>query len=250
MKTPMTRLGRRSPGRTLAVPRPDTGDWPPAGASQWRPDGKGPQMADIIEVILADASGSAGRCVRSTTQRATARILTQTGCWPGVVQALRPPRAARRGRGGDRLSGPVRAGQDATAQMPDAIADHDGFREDLREASARRRFCDLVARAASALRASSDHVAREERDTLAAFGRRWPLRRDAMSLAASGPCSSPPAPVMQTAETQLRGRLAGRAGQRATRDRALCHAPGGSCCLSWEGERGWMDNCFRRRLSS
>lgn len=54
MKTRMTRLGRRSPGRILAVPRPDTGDWPPAGASQWRPDGKGPQLADIIEVILAD----------------------------------------------------------------------------------------------------------------------------------------------------------------------------------------------------
>ncbi len=47
MKTRITRLGRRSPGRILAVPRPDTGDWPPAGASQWRPAG-------IIEVILAD----------------------------------------------------------------------------------------------------------------------------------------------------------------------------------------------------
>ena len=34
------------------------------------------------------------------------------------------------------------------------------------------RFCDLVARVASALRASSDHVAREERDALAASGRR------------------------------------------------------------------------------
>ena len=54
MKTRMTRLGRSSPGRILAVPRPGTGDWPPAGASQSRPDGKGPQMADIIEVILAD----------------------------------------------------------------------------------------------------------------------------------------------------------------------------------------------------
>jgi hypothetical protein len=45
MKTGMTGLGRRSPGRTLAAPRPHTGDRLPAGAGQWRPHRKGAQMA-------------------------------------------------------------------------------------------------------------------------------------------------------------------------------------------------------------
>ena len=136
MKTRMTRLGRRSPGRILAVPRPDTGDWPPAGASQWRPDGKGPQMADTIEVILPDD------------------------------QRIRR------------------------------------------------------------------------------------LLRDAMSLAASGPRSFPPRTRDATAETRIRGRLAGRAGQARPVTAPFTKHSADLAAFSWEGERGWTDNCCRRRSSS
>ena len=188
-------------------------------------------MADIIEVILADHKrirrmlGCAPR--RRELRRGSLRRLD---AGPGVVQARRPPRAARRGRGGDLLSGPVRARQAATAQTQDAIADHDDFRQEVREAGLHAAGSALWWRAvASALWASSDHVAREQRGALAAFGRRA-ARRCAMSFAASGPRSSRPAPVMQHRKRESATALPGEPGQGATRDRALYYAPGRSCC--------------------
>jgi hypothetical protein len=172
MKTRLTRLGRRSPGRILAVPRPDTGDWPPAGASQWRPDGKGPQMADIIEVILADHK-RIRRLLRALDDAARYGEDPYAGwmlapMWCRLADLLQLHAEAE-----EEICYLALFGQGRTRPRRwDAIADHDDFREDLWEASARRRFCDLVARIASALRASSDHVAREERGALAAFGRR------------------------------------------------------------------------------
>jgi hypothetical protein len=129
-------------------------------------------MADIIEVILADHKRirsplrALDDAARHGEDPYIGWMLAPVWCRLADLLELHAEEV------GDLLSGPVRAGQDATAQMPDAIADHDDFREDLREASARHRFCDLVARVASALRASSEHVAREERGALAAFGRR------------------------------------------------------------------------------
>src|ERR1700678_3807723 len=92
-------------------------------------------MADIIEVILADHK----RIRRMLGALDDAASYGEDPCagWmlaPVWCRARRPPRAARRGRGGDLLSGPVRAGQAATAQMQDAIAGHDDFREEVREA--------------------------------------------------------------------------------------------------------------------
>jgi hypothetical protein len=82
-------------------------------------------------------------------------------------------------------------------RMQDAIADHDDFRQEVREAGLHAADSALWWRAvASALWASSDHAAREQRAALAAFGRRA-ARRCAMSFAASGPRSSRPTPVTQ-----------------------------------------------------
>ena len=82
---------------------------------------------------------------------------------------------------------------------------------------------------ASALWASSDHVAREQRGALAAFGRRAApalrnelCRQWAAFIAARTRDATP--------ETRIRDRLAGRARQGATRDRAHYYAPGRSCC--------------------
>jgi hypothetical protein len=63
--------------------------------------------------------------------------------------------------------------------MQDAIADHDDFRQEVREARLHAAGSAIWWRVvAAALWASSDHVAREQRGALPAFGRRAapPLR--------------------------------------------------------------------------
>jgi hypothetical protein len=114
--------------------------------------------------------------------------------------------------------------------MQDAIADHDDFREEIREAGLHAAGSALWWRAVtSAVWASSDHVAREQRGALAAFGRRAApalrnelCRQWAPFIAARTRDATP--------ETRIRDRLAGRARPGATRDRALYYAPGRSCC--------------------
>ena len=105
--------------------------------------------------------------------------------------------------------------------MQDAIAGHDDFREEVREAGLHAAGSALWRRVvASALWASSDHVAREQRGALAAFGRRAApalhnelCRQWAAFIAARTRDATP--------ETRIRDRLAGRARPGATRDRAL-----------------------------
>ena len=96
-------------------------------------------MADIIEVILANHK-RIRRLLRALDYAARYGEDPCAGwmlapLWCRLSDLLDLHAEAEEG---DLLSGPVRAGQDA-------IADHDDFREELREASARRRFCDLVA---------------------------------------------------------------------------------------------------------
>jgi hypothetical protein len=170
-------------------------------------------MADIIEVILADHKrirgmpGALDYAARYGEDPCAGWMLAPEWCRLSDLLELHAEAEE-----GDLLSGPVRAGQDATAQMQDAIADHDDFREELRKASARRRFCDLVARVASVLWASSGHVAREERGALAVSAAA-PPRRYAMSLAASGPRSSPPALVTQQQKRESATTWPGEPGQ-------------------------------------
>jgi hypothetical protein len=187
-------------------------------------------MADIIEVILADHK----RIRRMLGALDDAASYGEDPCagwmlapvWCRLADLLELHAEAEE----DLLSGPVRAGQAATAQMQDAIADHDDCREEVREAGLHAAGSALWWRAvASALWASSDHVAREQRGALAAFGRRAApalrnelCRQWAAFIAARTRDATP--------ETRIRDRLAGRARPGATRDRALYYAPGRSCC--------------------
>jgi hypothetical protein len=177
-------------------------------------------MADIIEVILADHKRSQDAGCARRRRELRRGSLRRLDAGPCVVQTRRPPRAARRGRGGDLLSGPVRAGQAATAHMQDAIADHDHFREEVREAGLHAAGSALWWRAvASALWASSDHVAREQRGARAAFGcRAAPALRNELCRHWA------PFTAARTRDATPETRIG------ATRDRALYYAPGRSCC--------------------
>lgn len=138
-------------------------------------------MADIIELILADHR----RLRRLVTALGDA---TRNGEDPGATCM---PAAVW-----DRLAGLLELhaeaeeeicylsmfgpGQDAAARMQDAIADHDDIREAVAEARLHPPGSAAWWRAVTAARrASSDHIAREERGALAAFGRRsTPALRD------------------------------------------------------------------------
>jgi hypothetical protein len=94
--------------------------------------------------------------------------------------------------------------------MQDAIADHDDFREKVREAGLHAAGSALWRRAvASALWTSSDHVPREQRGALAAFGHRAaPALRNEL-------CRQRAAFIAvrtrdATPETRIRDRRAGR----------------------------------------
>jgi len=121
-------------------------------------------------------------------------------------------------------------GRPRPRRCQDAVADHDDFRQEVREAGLHAAGSALWWRAvASALWASGDHVAREQRGALAAFGRRAApalrnelCRQWAVFIAARTRDA--------TSETRIRDRVAGRARPGATRGRALYYAPGRSCC--------------------
>ncbi len=133
-------------------------------------------MADIIEVILADHKrirrlrplGALDDATRYGEDPCAGWMLAPVWCWLSDLLELHADAEE-----GDLLSGPVRAGQDAIAQMKDSIADHDDFREVVREARLHAAGSAIWWRVvAAALWASGGHVAREERGALAAFGRR------------------------------------------------------------------------------
>ena len=114
-------------------------------------------------------------------------------------------------------------------RMQDAIADHDDFRQEVREAGLHAADSALWWRAvASALWASSDHAAREQRAALAAFGRAAPALRNELCRQWAAFISAHTRDA--TPETRIRDRHAGRAPPGATCDRALYYAPGRSCC--------------------
>ena len=131
-------------------------------------------MADIIELILADHE-RIRRLLRALDD--AARYGGDTGAdwvlalvWRRLAGLLELHAEVEEEICYLALFGP---GQDAAAQMQDAIADHDDIREAVREARLHAVGSAAWWRAATAaLRASSDHMTHEERGALAAFGRR------------------------------------------------------------------------------
>jgi Hemerythrin HHE cation binding domain len=170
-------------------------------------------MAGIIEVILADHK----RIRRMLGALDGAASYGEDPCagwmlapvWRRLADLLELHAEAEE----DLLSGPVRAGQAATAQMQDAIADHDDFRAEVREAvctppvlrSGGARSPPPCGPAVTMLPVSS---AVPWRRSAAA-----PPRRCAMSFAASGPRSSRPAPVTQHRKRESATALPGEPGQ-------------------------------------
>jgi hypothetical protein len=131
-------------------------------------------MADIIELILADHE-RIRRLLRALDD--AARYGEDTGAnwvlapvWRRLAGLLELHADAGEEICYLALFGP---GQDAAAQMQDAIADHDDIREAVAEARLHPAGSAAWWRAVTAAQqASSDHIARQERGVLAAFGRR------------------------------------------------------------------------------
>ncbi|HEY5356952.1 MAG TPA: hemerythrin domain-containing protein [Streptosporangiaceae bacterium] len=151
-------------------------------------------MADIIELILAD-------------HRRLRRLVTALG--DATRHGEDPGATCMSAAVWDRLAGLLELhaeaeeeicylamfgpGQDAAARMQDAIADHDDIREAVAEARLHPPGSAAWWRAVTAARrASSDHIAREERGALATFGRSPARRPDPRT-------SSTPIPSTQAA---------------------------------------------------
>jgi Hemerythrin HHE cation binding domain len=138
-------------------------------------------MTDIIELILADHQrirrllGALDDAARYGEGPGASKALAQV--WRRLAGLLELHAEAEEEICYLALFG---AGQDATAQMQDAIDDHDDIREAVREARLHAAGSAIWWRAVNAaLRASRDHIAREESGALAAFGRRAaPALRD------------------------------------------------------------------------
>lgn len=138
-------------------------------------------MADIIELILADHRrirmllGALGGAARNGEDPGATCMLTPV--WDRLAGLLELHAEAEEEICYLAMFGP---GPDAAARMQDAIADHDDIREAVAEARLHPPGSAAWWRAVTAARrASSDHIAREERGALAAFGRRaTPALRD------------------------------------------------------------------------
>jgi hypothetical protein len=224
MKTGMTRLGRRSPGRTLAVPRPHADGWLPAGASQWRPHRKGhrwptassdqKRIRRMLGALDDAASYGEDPCASWMLAPVWCRLADLLELYAEAEEEicyLALFGQARRRLRGCRTRSPTMT--TSARRYGKRVCTPPVLR------SGGERSPPPCGPAVTMLPVSS---AVPWRLSAAA-----PPRRCAMSFAASGPRSSRPAPVTQH---RKRDRLAGRARQGATRDRALYYAPGRSCC--------------------